>query len=214
MEYSLNPYKCLTVELIDSIHIHHTVSSLRRALEMSPWIEKVDETEYVPTLYYRKGSKDPNENDWTVHALCKDLHRWELKKHIDDTPCPEPDPEPIKYQSSIDWDGFTGKISEYPLITYKDGGILIFDGYIGSDKCGNNTVGLILTMDKDSYDGCKDTLKLRYLNFEYTNLESNVLHFLLPFRVPGQEIPVELEWNKDHIQHYTICLTQESHLLR
>lgn len=216
MEYKVNPYKCITKELVDSLIIHHTVSALRRALERSPWIEFIEGTDKVPTLYYRKGSEDPNENDWTIHALCRDLHKFQLEKLItvcpDPDPDPDPDPKPDKLISSIEWNYPSGMTQGYPLVSMLDGGILIFDGYVSRDCFGNHTVSVIISVDPTQFIKYKDTIKLKYNNCEFKMTDPTML-VLVNFKIPGQEFPIQLIWDKENTHYFNVCLTQESVLL-
>lgn len=210
MEYHLNPYDKLTPELIDKLIIHHTVSDLRRALERSPWIQKVTGTKDVPTIYYRKDSIDPNIDDWVPHALCMDLHRFTLNS-ISNNSNP---PVECGYQSSIRWDEVSGVSPGNPLVTYEDNNLLIFDGYIAYDNCRRgNYVNVILTINEHDFELKKSTIRIEYSNQSYECLKSNIVNIPILFKIPGQEIPLKLSWDDSHITRYHICLTQESILL-
>jgi len=66
----------LTNELIDGLIQHQTLSSLRRAVALSPCIMKADDVENMPTIYY---AYNRETGDWEHHALTSDLITYLLK---------------------------------------------------------------------------------------------------------------------------------------
>lgn len=222
-DFRLSPYKQLTEELIDSLIIHLTVSSLRRAGSVSPKIVRIEGTGYIPTLYYIKGSRDPNKSDWTVHALQSDLSRFMLHTiHIElpttpptlpPTEPPTISPQPVLH-SKIRWDKVTGG----NLQEYVDGGMLILSGDISWDdrECppGNYVCAIIrphphmIKLYPDAtvtFDGKTKPLSEMLFGPEFS---------ICPLvHEPGEEFPIELKWDDDFIEHFVIAITQESHLL-
>lgn len=218
-DYKLDPIKKLTDEIIDEISIHHSVSSLRRAGSVSPCIERIKGTSDVPTLYYIKHSTDPKINDWTIHAISRDILRFLLSDFSHgDTPGPEPEPVNPKIHSLIEWDGHTGgsKITQYV-----DGGILTITGSIESIS-GVHLLGIYIIPNTKMIDAYPDAT-FSYCNnndlnlIDYLELDDR-LHLVFP--VDGyinnggiSEIPITVKWSKDFIEYFTVGFPEGSIIL-
>lgn len=218
-DFRLSPYKQLTDELIDSLIIHLTVSSLRRAGSVSPKIIRIEGTRYIPTLYYIKGSQDSSKNDWSVHALQSDLSRFMLHTVQIESPtsspteCPTIPPTPF-IQSQIRWDKVTGG----NLQEYVDGGILILSGDIQWDDRETPPGHYVCAIIRPHRSMIQSYPEATVTFDGKTQLLSDIL-FGYEFSVtpivhePGQEFPIDLKWSDEYTEHFIIAITQESHLL-
>lgn len=231
-DHNFTPIKELTVEIIDNMVIHQTVSSLRRAGSVAPNIIKVEESANLPTLYYIKHCKNRKCDDWVIHALQSDISKYLMKATLGQlepptvcpTNCPcgpteepteDPSDEPApRYKSKIQWDGVTGG----KLLAQESNGFLILSGNIAWDDtenpAGNYICAQIIPHPTmiDYYpnatvevDGILDNLSdmLDGAGFSITHM----------IYEPGQEIPVRIIWDKDYEERFIIAVTQESKLL-
>lgn len=236
-EYIVKPIDKLTEDVIKSMIIHQTLSSLRRAGSVSPYIQRVEGNLSIPTLFYIKGSRNPDENDWTIHALMTDVNKFLLadyvnSEHPTEGPTEDPTEEPTEQptepsfeHSSINWD--PGKTGGENLQIIKDGGIFTFNGNIKwypEDKALNrsagNRVGVVITPAKgmlEKYPNVKveisgKTYGKEVFN-EYPSYEpKNSLYYYPLIKVAGQECPVNITWSEGIEEHFTITVTQESSL--
>lgn len=229
-EYIIKPVDKLTEDVVNSIVIHQTISSLRRAGSTSPFIQKVEGNLSIPTLYYIKGSKDPNEQDWTIHALQSDVSKFLLADYVNtENPTEEPteeptDPAPFE-KSSINWD--PGKTGGEDLRIFKDGGIIAFSGNIkwypedkALNRAAGNRVGVVITPAKGMIDKYPD-VKVEIGNAvygkeifnKYPDYEpKNSLYYYPLIKVVGQENPVRIKWAEGIEENFTVSVTQESSL--
>lgn len=233
-EYIIKPVDKLTEDVVNSIVIHQTISSLRRAGSTSPFIQKVEGNLSIPTLYYIKGSKDPNEQDWTIHALQSDVIKFLLADYVNtENPTEEPTEEPTEKptdpapfeKSSINWD--PGKTGGEDLRIFKDGGIIAFSGNIkwypedkGLNRAAGNRVGVVITPAEGMIDKYPD-VKVEIGNAvygkeifnEYPDYElKNSLYYYPLIKVVGQENPVRIKWAEGIEENFTVSVTQESSL--
>jgi len=121
-DYQVTPLTKLTTEDIDKLILHSTISGLRRAAAVTPKLIRVEGNQDIPTIYYIKGVKDPNVDDWTQHALVTDVQRYLLRNGVSSDDSEESVDSTDSSDSSDDssderdykrsrliYDGFTGK---------------------------------------------------------------------------------------------------------
>lgn len=76
MEMGINKIEKLTVNNVNTLIIHSTRSSLNRSIK-DKHVERILETDQVPTLYYvLEFNKDNNNYTYSIHALTSDLNRF------------------------------------------------------------------------------------------------------------------------------------------
>lgn len=222
--YNVEPIKSLTSEIIDNLIIHATLSSLRRAASVTPCVKRVDGDDKLPTLYYIKGSMNPDVQDWTIHALVMDINKYLLlSSYTDNQDNPESpvDPDkPLFIRSTIKWDGFTGKTADGlwvdPINAGEYNEELRFDGeiawYDANDELGRiagNRVGAVITPSQEMIDAYpnavvyieKDdvTIPANEAFYEYEDIGYAVpaFYYYPLISVPGQTNVVRIYWDKD-----------------
>jgi hypothetical protein len=107
--YNLTPYTELSNELIEAMIIHPTVDGLRRAGSKAAKMLRVKGTSKIPTLYYIKATRNPDIEDWTVHALVIDVNRFILMNSVTPGPGPTPPTPGTDVPSTFRWIDPIGK---------------------------------------------------------------------------------------------------------
>lgn len=164
-DYQVTPLTRLTPDDIDKLILHSTISSLRRAASVTPKLIRVEGNQDIPTIYYIKGVKDPEIQDWTRHALVTDVQRYLLRNGINSDDSDES-------QDSTDSDDSSEDI-EYTRSR------IVYDGYTGKGSIWNEPV----------HDGrFNEHLRFEGCNILYGEVNGNYGYFLGIFIVADQEM--------------------------
>lgn len=222
--YKVEPIKSLTSEIIDNLVIHATLSSLRKAANVTPCVKRVDGDDKLPTLYYIKGSANPDIKDWTVHALVMDINKYLLLSSCTNNPVDPESPvtpdKPLFIRSTIKWDGSTGKTAdglwvdpvnagEYNEELRFDGEIAWYDANEELGRIAGNRVGAVITPSQEMIDAYpnavvyieKDdiTIPANEAFYEYEDIGYNVpaIYYYPLIKVPGQTNVIRIYWDKE-----------------
>jgi hypothetical protein len=203
------PLKKLTVDIVDKLVIHHTISSLRRAADSKEMIRQ-DGDYNIPTIFHiNEGSS------WSLHAMIDDLCRFLLIGQVY-TPEPEEPEKPVnsdpKIHSKIKWDRVTGGNRINDVV---DGGILAITGEIDHNDEGKYLIGIEIIPDSKMIEYYPDaTIQIYQQSKELVkdNLQDSILHPILEIRKDEDnevgEIPITIEWSKDFIEHFSVGFPQ------
>lgn len=218
-------YTELNDEFLDRVHIHQHRGSLRICLINSDEYELIEKTDTMPAYAITRVRKCIH-----YHILETDLMKF-ISSLMNPNPLPPvpPEPEPPHEftPSKIQWDNITGKSSSgrwsEPWI---DGGIIAFDGLIAWYNKGEmfrkspagNYVGVLIIPDKYSLiDYPEVRIVIDYgitlTKDDFITIgEDTFLWLKLKISEVGQEIPIDITWDEDHVEHMTVAVTQESEL--
>lgn len=224
-EYTITPVDKLTNDIIDSLVIHQTVSSLRRAGDISPCIIKVDGTSDIPTLYYIKGAST-SSTDWTINALSSDIERYLLRYTLGNpvvTTTTTQSPGETFTSSTISWD--TDKTGGSGLTVSVENNVITFSGsiayYTDSSVCNTNSgnkVGVMITPADgmlDKYPNVKVYLNgVLYNNLVFKEVlgVGYILYYYPIITKVGISIPITLQWDSNHIENFKIIISNDSTL--
>lgn len=227
MVVNYKKYTEVTEELIDTLDIHITYSSLRRDCSMAKWIGEEAGTDSIFKLYYVTYVDEPTECDWEVHACEDEITAFLLRQSAGDAPEPEPDPEFKK--SLINWD--PGKVGGADLtVTKADNDTrIIFSGEIAYypedeelNRPAGNQVGVTIEPGEgmlEKYPGVQVKIGNSIYGAEVFNEYQELGYQPMPaiyyyplIKVAGQSNPVEITWDATHKEVFHIDITPESTL--
>lgn len=214
-EENFKPIEKLTVEIIDSLILHQTVSSLRRAASVSPKMIRVDATEDYPVLFYIKGSRNPDRNDWTIHALVPDVLKFLLKGSLDPTP-PGPEP-PGPEPPGPDKPTIKSNIILDQPVVGEDAVADINDGYVhitGTIKWNTedepnpgNYACILITPDKQMLEAYPNAMVVSDLGTDPLSVlmdGEDILEVCYPVFEPGQKFVTTIKWSDEFEEVITI----------
>lgn len=168
-DYQVTPLTKLTPDDIDKLILHSTISSLRRAAAVTPKLIRVEGNQEIPTIYYIKGVRDPEVQDWTKHALVVDVQRYLLRNGVSSDDSDES-------QDSGDSDDSRDDSSEDTEYTRSR---IIYDGYTGKGSIWNEPVNQGEFNEELRFAGC---------NIRYNEVDGEEGYFIGVFVIADSEM--------------------------